>query len=66
MKVEYVISLFIFLNSTWWPVNIVSALASVKSFNSTFPFFWKGLEAHKYKNTLDCVMRIIRYEGLKA
>ena len=31
-----------------------------------FPFFVKGLEAHKYKNTLDCVMRIIRNEGLKA
>ena len=45
----------------------VSALTSVKSFNSTFViFFIKGLEAHKYKNTLDCVMRIIRYEGLKA
>lgn len=26
----------------------------------------QGLEAHKYKNTLDCVMRIIKYEGLKA
>lgn len=26
----------------------------------------QGLDAHKYKNTLDCVMRIIKYEGLKA
>ncbi|XP_028313135.1 tricarboxylate transport protein, mitochondrial [Gouania willdenowi] len=26
----------------------------------------QGLEAHKYKNTLDCAMRILRYEGLAA
>uniref|UniRef100_A0A672JE09 Tricarboxylate transport protein B, mitochondrial-like n=1 Tax=Salarias fasciatus TaxID=181472 RepID=A0A672JE09_SALFA len=26
----------------------------------------QGLEAHKYKSTLDCAMKILRYEGLTA
>ncbi|KAJ8005737.1 hypothetical protein DPEC_G00121010 [Dallia pectoralis] len=26
----------------------------------------QGLEAHKYKNTLDCAMKIMRYEGVRA
>lgn len=26
----------------------------------------KGLEAHKYKSTLDCALKILRYEGLAA
>uniref|UniRef100_A0A669C165 Solute carrier family 25 member 1 n=1 Tax=Oreochromis niloticus TaxID=8128 RepID=A0A669C165_ORENI len=26
----------------------------------------QGLEAHKYKSTLDCAMKILRYEGLAA
>jgi len=26
----------------------------------------QGLESHKYKNTLDCALRIARYEGFKA
>lgn len=28
--------------------------------------FLKGLEAHKYKSTLDCAVKILRYEGLAA
>lgn len=26
----------------------------------------KGLEAHKYKSTLDCALKIMKYEGLAA
>lgn len=31
-----------------------------------FFFNFKGLEAHKYKNTLDCALKILRHEGLAA
>ena len=51
---------------------LVSPLFSICHPKSTlkvlkcFPVYSKGLDAHKYKNTLDCVMRIIKYEGIKA
>lgn len=49
--------LLVFLNTNLQPVDrCINALL----------LFLKGLEAHKYKSTLDCAMKILRYEGLAA
>lgn len=34
--------------------------------NIVFLFLVKGLEAHKYKSTLDCGVKILRHEGVAA